>query len=132
MTGRYLIYTPLESRLKGCRDNRRFDANWHTFMETCRSLHQDGLRYSVQFNLAGDTPHVLIMASGTAKPRKHPASRPLPLPPPMPAQRCRERALEVEWFLPENSGRRKIGVRDRALPVATEGPDFDLGRFCSG
>jgi hypothetical protein len=28
------------------------------------------------------------------------------LPPPVCAQNCRERALEVEWFLPENLGRR--------------------------
>ena len=29
---------------------------------------------------------------------------------PVPAQRCRERALEVEWFLPENRGRRNNGT----------------------
>lgn len=29
----------------------------------------------------------------------------IPLPP-VPAQRCRDRALEVEWFLPENGKRR--------------------------
>ena len=28
------------------------------------------------------------------------------LPPAVPVQRCRERAIEVEWFLPENAGRR--------------------------
>ena len=48
MKGRYLIYTPLQSG----PNERRFDANWHTFTEVCRSLHRDGLDYSVQ----SDTP----------------------------------------------------------------------------
>ncbi len=102
MIGRYLIYTPVEST----RDEKRFDTSWHRFAELCRSLHRDGLAYEVQCNLTGTDPHVLITASGTAKPRKHSASRAFTLPPPLPAQRCRERAVEVEWFLPENSGRR--------------------------
>jgi hypothetical protein len=102
MTGRYLILTPVES----ARDERRFDKAWRRFAEICRSLNRDGLSYSVQLNLTGDNPHVLIAASGTAKPRKHSVSRAVILPPPVPAQRCRERVLEVEWFLPENAGRR--------------------------
>ena len=64
MTGRYLIYTPLES----IRDERRFDAAWRRFTEVCRSLHRDGLDYSVQVNLMATNPHILITASGTAKP----------------------------------------------------------------
>ncbi len=106
MTGRYLIYTPLDSGPDGCRHSPRFRLNWHKFVAICQSLHRDGLNYSVRFNLASDNPHVLITAIGTAKPRKHPGPRPLPLPPPVPAHCCRDRALEVEWFLPENSGRR--------------------------
>jgi hypothetical protein len=102
MTGRYLIYTPVESG----RDERRLDKAWRRFAEVCRSLHRDGLTYDVQLNLTGDRPHVLIVASGTAKPRKHAATRHAILPPPVPAQRSRERALEVAWFLPENAGRR--------------------------
>jgi hypothetical protein len=102
MTGRYLIYTPIES----ARDEKRFDAAWRRFAEICRSLHQDGLTYSVQLNLAGATPHVLITASGTARPRRHVAARSFAPPPPVPVQRCRDRALEVEWFLPENRTRR--------------------------
>lgn len=102
MTGRYLIYTPIES----ARDERRFDRAWRRFAAICRSLDRDGLTYDVQLNLAGDNPHVLITASGTAKPRKHAAVRAMILPPAVPAQRCRERAIEVEWFLPENAGRR--------------------------
>jgi hypothetical protein len=88
------------------RDERRFDKAWRKFSEICRSLHRDGLSYNVQLNLAADNPHVVITASGTAKPRKHSAAHHSILPPPIPAQRCRERALEVEWFLPENAGRR--------------------------
>jgi len=106
MTGRYLIYTPLKS---GWND-RRFQLNWHKFVAICRSLHLDGLAYSVQFNLAGENPHTLITASGRAKPRRRLSARPLPLPPPVPVQRCRERALEVEWFLPENAKRRNNGA----------------------
>ena len=104
MTGRYLIYTPAES----ARDEKRFDAAWRKFAEVCRSLHRDRLSYSVQFNLADSNPHVIVTASGKAKPLKRsvPVSRRVPLPPPVPVQRCRERALEVEWFLPENAARR--------------------------
>ena len=66
MTGRYLIYTPVEST----RDEKRFDAAWRRFAEVCRSLHRDGLSYSVQLNLTATNPHMLITASGTAKPRE--------------------------------------------------------------
>jgi len=103
MTGRYLIYTPVDSM----PDERRFDAAWRTFAEICRSLNRDGLDYSVSLNLAHLKPHVLITASGKAKPRRVAGAHRLPLPPPIPAQRCRDRALEVEWFLPENRERRK-------------------------
>lgn len=102
MTGRYLINTPVES----VRDERRFDKAWQRFAELCRSLHRDGLAYEVHFNLTGANPHVLITASGTARPQKHSAARAFTLPPPLPSQRCRERALEVAWFLPENAARR--------------------------
>ena len=102
MTGRYLICTPVES----ARNELRFDKAWRRFAEICRSLHRDGLSYSVQFNLTDAKPHVLITASGKARPRKHSVPRAMILPPPVPAQRSRERALEVAWFLPENRERR--------------------------
>jgi len=102
MTGRYLICTPVES----ARDEKRFDTAWRKFVAVCRSLHQDGLTYDVRFNLAGANPHVLVTASGTAKPRKLRAAHRLTLPPPVPVQRCKDRALEVTWFLPENRERR--------------------------
>ena len=106
MTGRYLIYTPVES----AQHEKRFDTAWRRFAEVCRSLHRDGLTYSVQLNLAAPNPHVLITASGTAKPRKQSTTRHNTVPPPVPAQRCRDRALEAEWFLPENRERRKDGA----------------------
>jgi hypothetical protein len=107
MTGRYLIYTPVQS----IRDEKRFDTAWRKFADICRSLHRDGLDYSVQFNLTDARPNVKITACGTAKPpRKQSAARHLTLPPPIPAQRCRDRVLEASWFLPENRERRKDGT----------------------
>jgi hypothetical protein len=106
MTGRYLICTPRESWL----DVRQFDAAWHRFVSLCRSLDADGLGYDVRFNLACQQPHMLITASGTAKPRKRPAAHLITLPPPVQPQRCRERALEAEWFLPENQARRNVNT----------------------
>jgi len=102
MTGRYLIYTPVQSG----PNEKRFDAAWRRFAEVCRSLHRDGLTYTVQLNLNDANPHVLITANGQAKPRKHTGAHRVPLPPPVPVQRCRERALEAAWFLPENRERR--------------------------
>jgi hypothetical protein len=106
MTGRYLIYTPVES----ARDEKGFDAAWRRFAELCRSLHRDGLNYDVQLKLMDTRPHVLITASGTAQRRKRPAAHRFSLPAPIRAQRCRERAIEAEWFLPENRERRKDGT----------------------
>jgi hypothetical protein len=91
MTGRYLIFTPVESS----RNERHFDSSWRKFAEICRSLHRDGLSYSVQLNLTALKPHVLITAAGTVKPRKHAVTHRSTLPPPIPAQRCRERALYI-------------------------------------
>ena len=108
MTGRYLILTPVAS----APDEKRFDRAWRRFAEVCRSLHRDGLSYEVQLSLTGARPHVLITASGTAKPRKHGGARRVPLPPPIPAAVSRQRALEAAWFLPENRDRRKDGTAD--------------------
>ena len=83
MTGRYFIHTPRESWL----DVRQFDYAWHKFVALCRSLDADGLGYDVQFNLGCQRPHMLITASGTAKPRKRPAARLITLPPLMPPKR---------------------------------------------
>jgi len=106
MTGRYLIYTPAES----IRDEKRFDIAWSKFAEICRSLHRDGLDYHVQPNLSGPKPTVIITSWGTAKPRKQSSSRHFTMTQPIPPQRCRDRALEAEWFLSENRERRKDGT----------------------
>jgi hypothetical protein len=102
MTGRYLIHTPVAS----WQDEKQFETNWHKFVAVCRSLDRDGLTYHVQFNLNGDDLHMLITASGAARPHRESAPRHVVLPPPIPVRRCRERAVEVEWFLPENADRR--------------------------
>ena len=52
MTGRYLIYTPVES----LPNERHFDKAWKRFAEICRSLHRDGLDYSVQLNFRAARP----------------------------------------------------------------------------
>ena len=106
MTGRYLIYTPVES----ARDEKSFDAAWGKFAEVCRSLNRDGLTYSVQLNLTDARPNVLITASGIRKARRQSVARHFTLPQPVPAQRCRDRALEASWFLPENLERRNSGT----------------------
>jgi hypothetical protein len=74
------------------------------------ALHSDRLSYDVQFNLTAPRPYVLITATGTPKHRRHPVARSFSVPPPIPAQRCRDRTLEAEWFLPENPDRRKNGT----------------------
>jgi len=105
MNGRYLILTPAS-----LPNEKHFDAAWHKFAEVCRSPHRDGLDYHVQLNLHDVRPHLLITASGTAKPQRKPAKRGLTLPQPILPKRCRDRAMEAEWFLPENSDRRKDGT----------------------
>jgi len=106
MNGRYIVYTPIDS----ARNEKRFDAAWRRFAELCRSLDRDGLNYSVTLNLADVKPHVLITASGKASPRKRSVTRARTLPMPIPADRCKDRAQEAEWFLPENRERRKDGT----------------------
>lgn len=106
MKGRYLIYTPVES----LPDEKRFDNAWRRFSAICRSLHRDGLSYQVELCLADARPHVLVTASGSANPRRPPAARRSLLSQPVPAQRCRERAMEAAWFLPENAERRNANT----------------------
>jgi hypothetical protein len=102
MTGRYLIYVPADST----PNEKCFDASWRKFVSLCRSLDQDGLSYKVELNLADFRPHIVITATGKAKPRKQSAVRHFTLPPRILFQRCQDRAREVSWFLPENRKRR--------------------------
>lgn len=101
MKGRYLILTPTNTDIRACK------RAWHTFAEVCRSLHRDGLTYDVHLNVAYDRPHILIIATGTPIQRKCSTSeiryRSVPA---LRSTACQTRALEVEWFLPENQSRR--------------------------
>ena len=118
MTGRYYLIVPLyparnvtferpwqtkaiegryQEQLKGC---------WHRFHALCRSLHSDGLQYSVEFNLIADEPHVLITASGKAKPARRPKAQPLTLPQPVSLKRCRQEIDAREFYLPEHHDKR--------------------------
>jgi hypothetical protein len=120
MTGRYYLKVPRyparnvtferpwRTRETDANYERDTKACWHRFRFLCTSLHSDGLDYEVQFNLAGDNPHVLITASGTpvSHKRSGSAARALTLPAPLTADRCREHVLEAQWFLPENAARR--------------------------
>ena len=106
MTGRYVVFIPAES----LPDERGFDRAWKRFTSLCRSLNRDGLDYDVRLNVTAPRPHILITASGVSKRRKVTASHRFTLPAPIPPQRCRDRALEVEWFLPENRERRNDGT----------------------
>jgi hypothetical protein len=113
MTGRYKIsMVPLldNGTPRPWEPEKRTAQRWHLFTETCRSLAADGLDYAVTFALAGNDPHVLITASGTArksKPHarvKHGAFQRV-----KPAQ-CAVRAQEAAWFLPENRERRNANT----------------------
>jgi hypothetical protein len=107
MTGRYLIYTPAESK----RDEKRFDAAWRRFAEVCRLLHQDGLSYRVEFNLTDARPNILITASGKTTAKRKPASvRRMMLPARVKAEQCAVHAQEAAWFMPENRERRNANT----------------------
>ena len=114
MTGRYRItMLPLLDNgvARVWESAKRTARRWHLFADTCRSLAADGLDYSVSFALAGSDPHILITASGSATAKCQPAAAAKRrMAPPLKAQQCAARALETEWFLPENRERRKNGT----------------------
>jgi hypothetical protein len=91
---------------------RRTAQRWHLFADTCRSLAADGLEYAVTLALTGDSPHILITASGNARARRKPAgsARRMALPASVKPQQCAVRAQEAAWFLPENRERRNSGT----------------------
>ena len=107
MTGRYRIHLsgPLESD-HPATEPRIWRKRWSVFVRTCESLAADGLQYSVRFVLSGDDPHILINASGTPTRIRRRVTPRRALPPPARAEDCAMRALEAEWFLPENQVRR--------------------------
>ncbi len=95
MTGRYLIFTPVQS----ASNELRFAKAWRLLVRTCMSLNRDQLSYSVEWNLSTDQPHALITASGTAKPRTGPAMRPKAVGRRRMHQQCQSRKRECEWIL---------------------------------
>jgi len=84
---------------------------WSIFVHTCESLSAYGLDYAVTFSLSGDDPHILITASGEiARKRRSYAGQRHGMVQPLKAKDCATRALEAEWFLPENRTRRNANT----------------------
>jgi hypothetical protein len=114
MTGRYRIsMLPLLGNgiPRVCEPEKRTAQRWHLFAETCRSLAADGLDYAVKFALTGDTPHILITASGGSKRKlKSIARSKHGMVPPVKPGECAIHAQEAEWFLPENRERRNANT----------------------
>ena len=114
MTGRYYLIVPLyparivtwerpwQTKAIEGRYQEQFKGCWHRFHALCRSLHSDGLQYSVEFNLNADQPHVLVTASGKAMRTKRPKARAVILPQPISLKRCRQEIAAREFYLPEN------------------------------
>ena len=113
MTGRYKIsMVPLldNGTPRAWEAEKRTAQRWHLFADTCRSLAADGLDYAVTFALIGDSPHVLITASGAARKRK-PHARPRHgMVQRVKPQQCAIRAEEAAWFLSENRERRNANT----------------------
>jgi len=105
MRGRYRI--TLADAGRGRLAERLTRKRWSIFVNTCESLAAGGLDYAITFALSGNDPHILITASGeiTRKRRAHACPR-HGMVQPVKAQDCATRALEAEWFLPENRTRR--------------------------
>ena len=107
MTGRYKI---ILNSLRTWEPEKRTAKRWSLFVNTCRLLANDGLNYEVTFSLEGDNPHILIVASGQVRRRRSRSQCVQRLIPPVKSQECALRALEAEWFLPENATKRNSGT----------------------
>ena len=104
MTGRYKIKL---NSWRTWEPEKRTARRWSLFINTCRLLANDRLEYHVTFTLDGADPHILITAWGTPVPKRKPNATPRHvMPQSLKAAACAIRAQEVEWFLPENQGRR--------------------------
>jgi len=104
MTGRYKINL---NSWRVWEPEKRTARRWSLFINTCRLLANDSLNYDVTFSLDGDNPHILVTAWGIPTPRRKSATSPRhAVPQALKAEVCTVRAQEVEWFLPENQGRR--------------------------
>ncbi len=107
MTGRYKI---ILNSWRTWEPEKRTAKRWSLFVNTCRLLANDGLNYEVTFSLEGDNPHILIVASGQVRRRRSRSQCVQRLIPPVKFQECALRALEAEWFLPENATKRNSGT----------------------
>jgi hypothetical protein len=107
MTGRYKI---LLNSWRTWEPEKRTSKRWSLFVNTCRLLANDGLNYEVTFTLAGDNPHILIMASGQVMRKRSRSQCAQRLVAPVKSQECALRAVEAEWFLPENAAKRNNGT----------------------
>lgn len=103
MTGRYRINL---NSWRTWEPEKRTAKRWSLFVNTCRLLARDGLDYRVTLTLDGDDPHILINASGTVTRTRKKSGPRHGMVPPVKPQQCAERALEAEWFLPDNAFRR--------------------------
>ena len=104
MTGRYRItFAPAGHDRAAERLTLK---RWSVFVHTCESLAADGLDYAVTFALAADDPHILITASGTVTRKRRQVGPCHGMVHPVKPQECTVRALEAEWFLPENATKR--------------------------
>ena len=105
MTGRYRITL---ANTKGVgRPERLTRQRWSAFVRTCESLAADGLNYAVTFAFTGNSPHILITASGKATRKRRLAALPKHgMVQPVKPKQCAIHAQEARWFLPENRTRR--------------------------
>ena len=114
MTGRYRIsMVPLldNGTPRTWEAEKRTAQRWRLFTETCRSLAADGLDYTVTFALTGDTPHILITASGkSTRKSKATSLHKRRIVSPLKPQQCAIHGQEVKWFLPENRERRNANT----------------------
>jgi hypothetical protein len=103
MTGRYKITL---NSWRMWEPEKRTARRWSLFINTCRLLARDCLDYRVTLALDGDDPHILITASGTVTRTRRQTSPRHGMVPPVKCEQCAARALEAEWFLPENATKR--------------------------
>jgi hypothetical protein len=103
MTGRYKITL---NSWRTWEPEKRTARRWSLFVNTCSLLARDGLDYRVKFTLDGDDPHILVTASGTVTRTRRQSVPRHAMVPPVKCEQCAARALEAEWFLPENATKR--------------------------
>jgi hypothetical protein len=61
--GYYKVYLTPTDRWRPDADIAK---RWSLYVNTCRMLHRDGLKYNVELHLTGEHPHIVIRSSGTS------------------------------------------------------------------